>query len=181
MFNAGRVGSFETSSLCHLESSTKDGLCWAAPFRGVDLRDFVILTMSELGPPQYSMSNPICSTSLVTGCPCQVRHIRDDMALPAGQTASFPQVGRDAAKRRMVVQDDDNCCRSRFICVDSGCRKCRPACQLSCFAYYNGFQVVKGCPLTENQNFCRYYCCFCDGGCTKLEWRIQTLCLRCGC
>eukprot|EP00808_Paulinella_micropora_P031724 g1733.t1 len=83
----------------------------------------------------------------------------------------------------LPLMEDDNFCRSRCCCVDSGCRKLDMACQLLCLKgkFCLGrpsITTTTGMPLLEDDNFLRVFCCFYDGGCRKFELACQLLCIK---
>lgn len=43
-----------------------------------------------------------------------------------------------------------------------------------------GLTIVTGCPLMTDDNWCRFRCCCCDQGCTKLVLMCQWYCIKCG-
>merc|ERR1712137_1281263 len=76
--------------------------------------------------------------------------------------------------------EDDNFCRTRCLCMDSGCLKFDPACQMYCLkvSANDGFKLITGLPLVEDENFCRSMCLCCDSGCRKFELKCQLYCLK---
>lgn len=76
--------------------------------------------------------------------------------------------------------DDDNFCRYRCMCIDSGCKKFEPQCQYGCFrcGKEKGFELVTGIPCQDDDNFCREECLCCEYGCVKMEMKFQYYCLK---